>query len=179
MKKELIVIAGGPSTGKSTLLKALEASNFICYPEISREVIKEAQEQGIDQLFLEDPLLFSEKLLNGRIKQYNEAMQENETVVFLDRGIPDVLAYLNYKGDKYPQKFVQACECYQYSKIFVLPPWQEIYTTDTERYETFEQATIIQQHLINTYESFGYNLIHLPKDTVENRLAIILEHLSK
>ena len=34
-----------------------------CMEEISRQVTLEAQEKGIEQLFLEDPLMFSEQLL--------------------------------------------------------------------------------------------------------------------
>ncbi len=59
MGKKIIVIAGGPSSGKTTLINALKEKGHICYPEISRAIIKKAQEQGIDQLFLENPLLFS------------------------------------------------------------------------------------------------------------------------
>ena len=63
MNKEIVVLIGGPSSGKTTLIEALKEKGHTCYPEISREVIREAQEQGIEQLFLEKPLLFSELLL--------------------------------------------------------------------------------------------------------------------
>lgn len=179
MKKEIIVIIGGPSTGKSTLIEALKKHHFICYPEVSREIIREAQQQGIQQLFLKNPLLFSEKLLEGRIKQYEDAIQEDADIVFLDRGIPDILAYMDYKGDCYPNAFIEACKTCRYTKIFVLPLWKKIYQTDTERYETFEQAQAIQQYLTNTYKNLGYSLIHLPQDTVANRLAIIIKEISK
>lgn len=179
MKKEIIVIAGGPSSGKTTLINALKDSGYICYPEISRDVIKKAQEQGIEQLFLENPLLFSELLLEGRIQQFKEAQEENTNIVFIDRGLPDVLAYMHYIGDSYPKSFTEACEQHVYSKVFILPPWKEIYTSDKERYETYEQATLIHQHLVDTYENFGYELTILPKDTVTNRLNFILNELKK
>mgnify|MGYP006157050551 CR=1 FL=1 len=102
MQKEIVVLIGGPSSGKTTLIEALKDKGHTCYPEISREVIREAQEQGIEQLFLEKPLLFSELLLEGRKKQFNEALKETSDIVFLDRGIPDVLAYMHYIGDSYP-----------------------------------------------------------------------------
>ena len=70
---EKVVLIGGPSTGKSSVLSELENRGFHCFPEVSREVIIEAQKEGIDQLFLTEPLLFSEKLLEGREKQYQEA----------------------------------------------------------------------------------------------------------
>ena len=94
MNKEIVVLIGGPSSGKTTLIEALKEKGHTCYPEVSREVIREAQEQGIEQLFLEKPLLFSELLLEGRKRQFKEALNEEANIVFLDRGIPDVLAYI-------------------------------------------------------------------------------------
>jgi predicted ATPase len=63
-----IVITGGPGTGKTSLITALESKGYTCLPEISRQVTLEAREKGIDQLFLKDPMLFSYKLLEGRKK---------------------------------------------------------------------------------------------------------------
>lgn len=179
MNKEIIVLAGGPSSGKTTLIEALVAKGHICYPEVSREVIKEAQRQGIEQLFLEKPLLFSELLLEGRIKQFKEASNEECNTVFLDRGIPDVLAYMHYIGDSYPSFFTEACQNHLYTKVFLLPPWKEIYVSDAERYENYEQAVLIHEHLEETYRNFGYDLVTIPKDTVENRVAFLLERIGK
>lgn len=177
MQKEIIVIIGGPGTGKSTIIEGLVTKGYCCYPEISREVTMEAQKQGIDQLFLENPMLFSEMLLKGRIKQFESALQESSEVVFIDRGIPDVVAYMDFIGDLYPERFAAACEQCKYSKIFLLPPWEEIYMSDSERYENFEQATTIYKHLVQTYEKYGYELIEVPKDTVDNRILYILDKI--
>lgn len=178
MQKEIIVIIGGPGTGKSTIIDGLTAKGFCCYPEISREVTMEAQKQGIEQLFLEKPLLFSELLLEGRIKQHKNAQNEPHEIVFLDRGIPDVLAYMHYIGDSYPTHFDLACRENIYTKIFILPPWKEIYVSDDERYENFEQAKLIHDHLTETYENYGYELIEVPKDSLDNRILFILDEIS-
>jgi predicted ATPase len=177
MNKEIVVLIGGPSSGKTTLIEKLKENGHVCYPEVSREVIKEAQEKGIEQLFLEQPLLFSELLLEGRKKQFHLANKEEADIVFLDRGIPDVLAYMHYIGDSYPAFFDEACKEHLYSKIFILPTWKEIYVSDDERYESYEQALLIQEHLVETYQKYGYELIKVPKDTVENRVQFILNQL--
>ncbi|AWI27100.1 AAA family ATPase [Flavobacterium pallidum] len=177
MDKEIVVIIGGPGTGKTTIIDGLTAKGYCCYPEISREVTLEAKKQGIEQLFLENPLLFSELLLEGRKKQFVNACAESHDIVFLDRGIPDVLAYMHYIGDSYPAHFDAACRENTYTKIFILPPWEEIYESDDERYENFEQAKLIYSHLTETYEGYGYHLIDVPKGTVEERIGFILENL--
>ncbi|MFP9099818.1 AAA family ATPase [Flavobacterium sp. RHBU_24] len=179
MSKEIVVLIGGPGSGKTTLIDRLTEKGYLCYPEISREVIMEARAQGIEQLFLENPLLFSELLLEGRKKQFHTAVAETADVVFIDRGIPDVLAYMHYIGDAYPAFFDAACREYVYTKIFFLPPWEEIYTADEARYENYEQAKLISGHLQETYKKYGYNLIEVPKDTPDNRILFILGHLNQ
>jgi predicted ATPase len=179
MPKEIIVIIGGPGTGKTSIIDGLIAKGFCCYPEISREVTLEAKKQGVEQLFLEKPLLFSELVLEGRKKQFQNAQKEPHEIVFLDRGIPDVLAYMHYIGNNYPPFFDTACRENKYSKIFVLPPWEEIYVSDDERYENYEQAKLIYNHIRETYENYDYNLIEVPKGTLDNRILFILDRISE
>ena len=57
-----IVITGGPGTGKSSLINELINQNYFCMPEISRRVTLDARKNGIEQLFLKKPLLFSQLL---------------------------------------------------------------------------------------------------------------------
>lgn len=173
-----VVITGGPGTGKTSIINHLKESGCLCYDEVSREITLQAREDGVEQLFLTEPLLFSEKLLEGRKKQFLDAEKENESVVFLDRGLPDVIAYMDYVKDDYPKHFIEACENNQYNVVFVLAPWQEIFTSDSERYENFEQAIEIHHHLLDTYMRFGYQLIDVPFGTVEKRTSFILDHLN-
>ena len=177
MKKEIVVITGGPGTGKTTIIDKLIEKGHTCFPEISRQITLEAKKQGIEQLFLEKPLLFSELLLEGRKDQFNQAQQQLANTVFIDRGIPDILAYMHYIGDSYPAFFDLACKEYRYTKVFVLPPWEEIYESDEARYENYDQAKLIYTHLQETYNNYGYQLIVVPKGTVEERVNFILQNL--
>lgn len=173
-----IVITGGPGTGKSSIINQLKSRGFVCYDEISREITLQARKDGIEQLFLTEPLLFSEKLLKGRTQQFKDAIKEDKNLVFLDRGLPDVLAYMDYIGDNYPDRFIETCKLYAYDYVFVLAPWQEIFTSDSERYENFEQAIEIHHHLLETYMRFGYQLIDVPFETIEKRTDFVLEVLN-
>lgn len=177
MKQQKILLIGGPATGKSSVIAYLENKGFRCMREISREVIREAQENGIEQLFLTDPLLFSQKLLEKRIKQFQSAEKLLESTIFIDRGIPDVTAYLDYIGNVYPKDFTLANKLHRYDKVFILPIWKEIYTADQERYETLEEAIKIQKQLIATYQTLGYDLISVPRTSIAKRALFVLENL--
>lgn len=178
MTPKKIVITGGPGSGKTSIINELINRAYHCLPEISRQVILEARERGIEQLFLTHPLLFSEKLLAGRTKQFNEACNSNESMIFLDRGVHDIIAYMHYTKDAYPTEFTTACKACEYDTVFILPPWKEIYISDNERYENYEQALEIHKHLKETYESFGYDLMEVPTGTVTERTDFIINTLN-
>lgn len=173
-----IVITGAPGTGKSSIIQKLEKHDFCCFPEISREVILEARQQGYDQLFLQKPLLFSELVLKGRLHQFQKASTISKKLLFFDRGIHDVLAYLEYANTNYPKKMHLVCQQNLYDLVFILPPWKEIYTRDNERYESFEEASKIHQHIEKTYKSFQYKPILVPTGTIETRVQFILNNIS-
>lgn len=176
MKKK-IVITGAPGTGKTTLVNKLIEYGIPCMPEISREITLKAREEGIEQLFLEQPLLFSSKLIEGRTKQFHEASNFDHKFVFLDRGLPDVVAYMDFIGDTSPEEFIKACEENRYDLVFILPPWKSIYVSDDARYENFEQAKQIDNHLVLRYNKFGYSPIIVPEASPEERLQFILDQL--
>jgi len=172
-----IVITGGPSSGKTTLISYLQKKGYQCIPEISRDVIIEAQKEGIDQLFLTDPLLFSQKLLDGRLKQFKDIEQFKKTLLFYDRGLPDVTAYMDYTKATYPKQFAETCNNNRYDVIFLLPPWKDIYQQDSERYETFEEAEKIYHYLLDGYKNYGYKVIEIPVGKLETRMQFIINHI--
>ncbi|WP_117884094.1 AAA family ATPase [Aureibaculum luteum] len=172
-----IVITGGPGTGKTTLINELERRNLICIPEISRQITLEARSNGIEYLFLNDPLLFSKLLLEGRENQYLEALKLDADIIFFDRGIPDIHAYMNHTETQFPKIYIQKSEKYKYDSVFLLPPWEEIYTTDDERYESFEMATDLYQHLKHAYTELGYNILEVPVGEINFRVDFILDNV--
>lgn len=175
IKQKKIVLTGAPGTGKSTIIYELELRGHACMHEISREVTLEARKNGTEQLFLTEPLLFSDMLLNGRTEQFNKIIEGGKGMVFFDRGIPDVHAYMNYIGLNYPDKYLKISNKNRYDFVFLMPPWEEIYITDSERYESFEQALAIHNHLLRTYESLDYSVVEVPTGSVIERTDYILD----
>lgn len=179
MDTKRIVITGGPGSGKTALINFLENEGHHVMHEISREVIQQAQKEGIEQLFLEDSMLFSQKLMDGRLKQFKAGDLCEVPILFYDRGMPDVTAYLDYVNEMYPLEFEQNCRSHRYDYVFVLPPWKEIYKQDNERYESYEEAEKIFQFLKSGYENYGYLIHEVPMGAVKNRVQHILETIKK
>jgi predicted ATPase len=176
VSQKIVVITGAPSSGKTTLINELNTQGHHCFEEISRAITLDAQKKGIEQLFLHQPLLFSDMLLEGRMNQLMNARKINQEFVFMDRGIPDIIAYMDYINATYPNNYVVSCQEDRYHKIFLLPPWKEIYTTDQARYESYEEAEKIHQFLLQAYQRYNYEVIIIPKGTVQERASFIFNH---
>ncbi|UOB17836.1 AAA family ATPase [Abyssalbus ytuae] len=180
MKSKRIVITGGPGTGKTSIIKKLESDGYYCYHEFIRTMTKneiEKDNSGVFNtnpvLFASDPYEFNKQILNNRILQFTKGFLMDEDIIFYDRGIPDVLAYMDYFKQIYDGNFDNACKNHRYDVAFILPPWKDIYISDEERLENFEQAVEIYSYLKNTYERFGYKLIEVPVGQVNFRADFI------
>ncbi len=177
MDTQRIVITGGPGSGKTALVNFLEKEGYSVLHEISRDVTLQAQKEGIEQLFLENPILFSEKLLEGRLAQFYQAQDNPAPLLFYDRGMPDVIAYMDFVGTHYPEHFTQTCLSHRYDHVFLLPPWEDIYQQDNERYESFEQAEKIFHFLRDSYVNCGYEVLEIPPAPVAERVDFLLHKL--
>lgn len=177
MYTKRIVITGGPGSGKTTLINHIEHLGYPTMHEVSREIINEARKQGIDQLFLTDPMLFSQKLLESRLSQFEKAKDLETAYVFYDRATPDITAYMDFIGAEYPPEFEKPCFTHLYDCVFLLPPWELIYTKDNERYETFTQAQKIYKSLCDGYKKYGYTIIEVPQGAIDKRCDFILNYL--
>ncbi len=150
---------------------------FHCLHEISRKVTLDARKEGIPQLFLSDPLLFSERVLEGRLAQFDKASQALDEFVFLDRGLPDVVAYMDCFQQEYNDYFTQTCAQNRYDAVFLLPPWMEIHVSDNERFENYEEAMRIHECLASAYKDLGYHVIDVPKLSINRRIEFIFQIL--
>ncbi len=177
-----IVITGGPSTGKTSVILALKNRGYCCIPELVRSLTaaeKDAKNMGSiitnPILSVRDPVAFNNKLLEGRIAQYRSAEKTDYNIVFFDRGIPDVHSYMNCFGQSYDNAFELPAHTFRYDRVLLMPPWREIYAADAERFESYEESERIFTSLEKTYQNFGYEITLIPKGSVTERMDFILD----
>ena len=111
--------------------------------EFSRTIIKRAQKQGENNFFKSQPLEFSKEVWYGRKEQYKNSKPSSsktqKSYVFFDRGLHDVLAYMDCLGVTYDtSKF--DLSGFPYDLAVLLPPRKSIYIKDNERKEGFQEA---------------------------------------
>ncbi len=181
-----IALTGAPGTGKTAVINALEAKGFVCFHEVIRSMTANEKQQGNNKellgnplLFADDPKKFNQSLIDARTAHFSMSALVAEPYCFFDRGIPDVLAYMDYFDQRYPEDFTKTALKNRYDHVFIMPPWKAIYVRDNERLETFGQATELHQHLMDTYTAFDYNPLIVPKTSIEKRVTFILDQLTK
>ena len=179
-----IVITGGPGTGKTSVIRVLEEKGYFCFHEVVRDLTLEAKRNGNPDAFhtnplafVDDPFRFNQIILEARLRHFRAGDELNHQVVFYDRGIPDVLAYMRYFDQAFPEEFAAYCSLHRYDEVIILPPWEDIYTRDEERLESFDQAMEIHQELLRMYSEFEYASLMVPRGSVEERANYIINHV--
>jgi predicted ATPase len=169
------VITGGPGSGKTTVLDALEKAGYQRSVEAGRAVIQQQLATGGNALPWRDRMRFAGLMLAWEIRSYEEAHQASGPV-FFDRGVPDVVGYLRLIGEAIPQHIKEAAKKYCYNRrVFIAPPWGEIFCQDHARKQNFEEAVRTYEAMMATYAELGYKLVEIPKMPAVERANFVIE----
>lgn len=178
--RPFVVVTGGPGSGKSTLIDALEQAGFARTEEAGRAVIQDQVAIGGPALPWEDRELFAELMLGWELRSHRaaSALPPGPGPVFFDRGVPDLVGYLRLEGLPVPDHVREAARRFRYDRrVFVAPPWPEIYAPDAERRQDVDVAERTYDAMRTAYPECGYDLVELPRAPVAERVAFVREHL--
>ncbi len=74
-----------------------------------------------------------------------------------------------------PEHMLKATQAFRYNRrVFIAPPWQEIFSRDRERKQDFDEAVRTCDALVETYTELGYELVELPRVSVVERANFVL-----
>ena len=176
---KFFVITGGPGVGKTTLIKALKKHGFNTIDEDARKIIKNQIEANKDGLPWKNKVQYANLMFEASMKSYNKLINsKNINLTFFDRGVLDSICYMKMEQIKISNKIEELIKFYTYNNnVFILPPWKEIYETDNERKQDWKQAELTYKKMIETYTSYNYNMVIVPKTTIEERIKFILKYI--
>jgi predicted ATPase len=170
-----VIITGAPGTGKTSLIEYLQQTGLQCFNERARATIKEQLDLNTDLVPWKNVVDFSRLVQQRQLGDYHAA--KPGVLNIYDRGLPDVLAYLHKQNHYVKDLEKTAREHLYFNKVFIAPPWPEIFAQDNERREDLIEMLAIHHALINTYETIGYTIVELPKVSIEERVALIKKEL--
>ena len=177
MCNHMFVVTGGPGSGKSSLIESLRRRGLRSMPEAGRAIIQDQIRIGGKSLPWADRSMFAELMLGWELRSWHEASALGGPVL-MDRGIPDVYGYLKLCGLPIPGHVEAAVMKYRYNgKVFIAPHWNEIFRQDAERKQDRKEAEATCQIMAETYARFDYQLVELPRETIEKRVDFIMGHL--
>lgn len=171
-KPNFFVFTGGGGTGKTSLIRHLQVSGELVVEENIRAVIREQVAAGGSAVPWIDPMACCEQTTARDIADFDRLRDETRRV-FFDRGLMDM-----YGANGVPPSpvLVEAVRDRRYnSRVFVFPPWREIYATDSERREDWSRMEAVFEQILSTLPALGYAPVVVPMVSVAERAAFVLE----
>jgi predicted ATPase len=169
-KQNFFLFTGGPGVGKTTLIRHLQGLGERVVEETHRAVIAEQFAAGSRAVPWDDYAACCELCVRRDIEKF-DALAHEAGRIFFDRGILDGF---DARWDA-PAGLLAAARARRYNpRVFVFPPWREIYETDAERRQDWAEAEATFGRILAGLERFGYEPLVVPIGTVEARACFVL-----
>jgi len=153
----------------------LAVKGFAIVRETARQIIQDRLRKGLPPR--PAPHEFAREIFETDLVNYT-CNADDVQIRFFDRSILDSAMMLFEDDPDYYGSVIKNLITHRYnSKVFITPPWKEIYRNDNERDQTYEEAVIIYNKLYKWYEMNGYQLIDLPNESLETRTKFVLKNV--
>jgi predicted ATPase len=172
-----VVISGCSGGGKSTLLAELGRRGYSVVEEPGRRIVQEEIGGKGSALPWVDTAAFLRRAIAMSLADRVSA-RALEGWVFFDRGLIDAAAGLQYLTGEAVLAPLSQTHRYHH-RVFLAPPWAEIYLTDPERRHGLDAAIAEYLRLVEIYPSLGYEVSILPKIGAAERADFIVEALKE
>jgi predicted ATPase len=167
-----VVISGCSGGGKSALLLEFARRGYLTVDEPGRRIVNEALQGDGRALPWVDAAAFAHRAVSLALAD-RAALGRSTDRVFFDRGLVDAAAALERVTSQPVLARLAGVHRY-HRRVFLTPPWPEIYVTDEARRHGLDAALEEYEHLLGVYPALGYDAVVLPKTGVSERADFIL-----
>ena len=159
IKTKWFVITGGPSSGKTTTVNLLRDRGYKTTIEHARHYLDTQRAAGhtVEEVRSRQRE-FQLGVLEMQIEQ--EASLSPDEEVFLDRAIPDALAYYKFLHLEPDERLLVMLKKVYYKKIFILEMLPLV--NDYARTEDAGAQKRIHELLFDVYTSLGFPVVRVP-----------------
>ncbi|MDR3098336.1 MAG: AAA family ATPase [Paraburkholderia sp.] len=173
-----VVISGCSGGGKSTLLAELARRGHAVVEEPGRRIVEAQLQRGGQALPWIDLRAFLLRAVElAQTDLASAGAQGGAGWIFFDRGLIDAQTALRHlEGHPLAGAANGAAQHYHH-RVFLTPPWPEIYVQDDARRHDLASATQEYERLLAAYPSRGYDVTLVPKTDVAARADFVLRTL--
>ncbi len=168
--------------GKTSLLHELKQRGFTVIPKTTHDPTKEQRNGNGEGLPQNNREHYRDLLYEHLLEHFENAMDDHQGngPVFFDQGFLDALCYANITGIQVKSTMKIMAETCRYNDlVFILPPWQEIYQTEGRQKQDWNEAVFTYNTMIQTYRSYRYGIVEVPRAPVPERADFVLDHINK
>lgn len=167
------VITGAPCSGKTAVIRELERRGYAVVHEVARAYIDAEISKGRDLGQIKADLPAFEGYIL-KTKARIEVGLVPDAIVFLDRAVPDSIAYYQQVGLD-PAEPIKSSSVFRYRQIFLFERIQ--FKTDAVRSEDDRTAADLDRLLESAYRKLGYRPVRVPLLTIDERVDFILQRI--
>jgi len=169
---QIHVIAGGPCSGKTTVLQALAAAGHTTIPETARVLLEAGIQAGhtAEQL-RSDPVAWQRRVFLEDHAIFDAL--PTDTPVFADTSLVEDLVFGARAGLFAGPNLTSWLQHKRYKTVFFLDPL-EAYETSDVRIESQQMARQISEQVWSQYRALGYHPVPVPAGPIKERVALIL-----
>jgi predicted ATPase len=168
------VITGAPCCGKTTLIDQLANQGFQTVPETAHLYIEREMAKGraLDEIIR---AATTQRAIEEMQLKAERGLRATD-LVFLDRGLPDCLAWDRLFGLNLNEVLAE-CFHHRYASVFILDPLP--FQGNGVRDDDAAKVGNLDEWLARDYSALGYRVVRVPMLSPEERLAFVLERLSE
>ena len=175
-RQDRILVTGCSGGGKSTLLAALAAAGHRVVAEPGRRIVAEERAGTGAALPWIDPGGFARRAL-AMARADLAAVADHPGPVFFDRGVVDAAVALAQASGLPLPDILGPGRAYA-DRVFVAPPWPEIYGRDADRRHGLAEALAEYERVTHALAALGHTGVELPKAPVADRVAFVLRDIA-
>jgi predicted ATPase len=172
-----VVISGCSGGGKSTLLAELGRRGYTVIEEPGRRIVVEEMNNGGSALPWVDMAAFARRAIAMALADHS-SVSASGGWIFFDRSLIDAAVALHHLTRKPVLEEFGQIQRY-HRRVFLAPPWPELYMVDRERRHNPAVAVAEYYRLFKAYPSLGYEVLILPRVGVVERADFVLRTLKE
>lgn len=184
---KIAVIAGGPCSGKSTLVSALRKDGFVCHRETAEELLsagiaagRTAEDLRKDAVAWQMRLMEEDFALFQRLLATRSGVSLRSRLVFTDTSFVETVVFSRRAGIEISPKvahWLRETWKGRVTVFFLAPLPAALYESTSVRIESIEISRQISKEHRAAYAEFGMEVVEVPPTSVAERLALVLRSI--